>query len=156
MQFIIFLIILFLIWLIFGERIKRWMAGYMARRTEDYLRKAAGLPPRPGSKEARRQERARENVNSGQTSSAYGNSDRASAYSDSRRTSGSSRRRRRTASTYSGPLIPKEYAVDVEFVETINYSETTIGVDRDRQKETVYHESQVSDVEWEDIRIRKK
>ena len=49
MHFIIFLIILFLIWLIFGERIKRWLAGFMARRTEDYLRKATGMPPRPAA-----------------------------------------------------------------------------------------------------------
>ena len=151
MHFIIFLIILFLIWLIFGERIKRWLAGFMARRTEDYLRKATGMPPRPGSREARRQQKARENAQ------ADSSSGRASAYnSTGSRSYGSSRRRRYSYTHTDEPLIPKEYAVDVEFTETIDYSETTIGGDSDRRRDTVYHESQVSDVEWEDIKIRKK
>ncbi len=149
MHFIIFLIILFLIWLIFGQQIKRWLAGFMARRTEDYIRRATGMPPRPGSREARRQQKANENAQRSQSSG------RSSAYDAGRRSS-SSRTRKRKSSRSSGPLIPKEYAVDVEFVETINYSQTTIGVERDGRQETVYHESQVSDVEWEEIKVRKK
>ena len=37
--------------------IKRWMARFMANRAEDFIRNAAGMPPRPGSRKARQQAR---------------------------------------------------------------------------------------------------
>lgn len=142
MNIIIFLVILATIWLIFGQQIKRWLAGFMARRTEDYIRKATGMPPRPGSREARRQQREEENTSRRQRQQReYGNT---------------SRRSRSYRRNPNEPLIPKEYAEDVEFVETISYSETTIGVSDTSGRETVYHESQVSDVEWEEIKIKNK
>lgn len=148
MNVIIFLVILFLIWLIFGRQIKSWFAGFMARKTEDYLRKAAGLPPRPGSKEDRRRRREEERKASAFTS-------RGSRSRNSSDRFGSSRRGANSDS--HEPLIPKEYAEDVEFVETISYSEsTTIGIQESDGRRTVYHESQVSDVEWEEIKIKKK
>lgn len=111
----------------------------MARRAEDYLRNATGMPPRPGSRQARRD--ARRN-------GATGTSDR--------------RQRQRTYHDNSydydpdGPIIPKEYAEDVEFVETKNYSESTIDTFMDTQRESgAYHEDQVSDAEWEEIKERK-
>ena len=46
--FLIVLILLFLCW----PMIKRWMARFMANRAEDFIRNAAGMPPRPGSRKA--------------------------------------------------------------------------------------------------------
>lgn len=133
------ILILILCW----PAIKRWAARFIANRTEDYFRKAAGMPPRPGSREANRQAR--------QESRSSGRENRNST----RYSSFSGRRTRRQSPPSNEPLIPKEYAEDVEFVETINYSETVIGASSSDGKTTVYHESQVSDVEWEEIRVSK-
>lgn len=147
MTVVIVLVIFAIVWLLFGQQIKRWLAGFMARRTEDYIRKATGMPPRPGSREARRQQREEQKAQNQRSSQG------ASSYYDGR----SSRSRRSTRSYGNEPLIPKEYAEDVEFTETISYSETTIGVAAsDGRNTTVYHESQVSDVEWEEIKVTKK
>ena len=48
------------------------------------------------------------------------------------------------------PIIPKEYAEDVEFTETIDYSheeKTEVHISTDQ-----YHESQISDAEWTEIK----
>ena len=49
------------------------------------------------------------------------------------------------------PLIPKEYAEDVEFVETIDYSSETI-IKEEGNKVEIHHESQISDVEWTEVK----
>lgn len=97
---------------------------------EDYLRRSAGMPPRPGSREARREERQ----------------SRKNQYT---RRQGSDRQNKGR-----NPIIPKEYAEDVEFVEIKSFSQTTIGSAQTKDGHTVYHESQVSDVEWVEIRTR--
>lgn len=134
---VIFLIIVILL-IICWPSISRWLRRFLANRTEDYLRKATGMPPRPGSREERRRRR-----NSGYEGTADG------GYSSSTHTS-SSRRRRAPERGYGGPIIPPEYAEDVEFVETKNFSETTIGDTGKRA--SGYHESQVSDVEWVEVK----
>lgn len=113
----------------------------MAKRAEDYLRKATGMPPRPGSREARRQEK-----NRSADDSRAGRS-RSQRYSRS----GS----RRYGENGNGPIIPKEYAEDVEFTETIDYSETIIAEEDTPRGDAAYHENQVSDVEWEEVRTTK-
>ena len=123
--------------------ISRWFRGFLARRTEDYLRKATGMPPRPGSREAKRQAREQER------SQQQARQQESYAYSG-----GSRSRRRRNPYSHQGPIIPKEYAEDVEFVEMVSYSENTIGVADNAGNAKVYHESQVSDVEW--VEIKKK
>lgn len=126
-------LIIFLIILLLWPTIMKWVGRFMARRAEDYLRKATGMPPRPGSRQARREEARKE-----------------------------SRREARPDRGYydpSGPIIPKEYAEDVEFVETKDFSETVIAPGEGKKKgsdKTIYRESQVSDVEWEEIRINKR
>jgi len=64
------------------------------------------------------------------------------------------RRRRGPRARQNVPIIPKEYAEDVEFVETIDYSETEIRTDGKpgRASSSSYQESQVSDAEWEEIK----
>lgn len=67
-------------------------------------------------------------------------------------------RSRRSAETNSKrqpadnePLIPKEYAEDVDYVEVKVFQETEIRVDQ-KPGYTEYHESQVTDVEWEEVK----
>lgn len=123
---IVIIILIILCW----PMISKWMQGFLARRTEDYLRKATGMPPRPGSREAKRQARQQQQQPRSSRSRYYHSHQ---------------------------PLIPKEYAEDVEFVETVSYSQTTtIGVETARPaSRTVYHESQVSDVEWVEIKSKR-
>ncbi len=114
----------------------RWLKPYfyrwMQRRTEDYVRKAMGMPPREKKKKSRTE-------GGGQSYSASG------AYG----------RRSNSRGYYSsGPLIPKEYAVDVEYTEIRSYSsETTIASDGKHVKYKV--ESQVSEAEIIEI-IRER
>ena len=64
--------------------------------------------------------------------------------------SNSKRKTRPTARSHE-PIIPKEYAEDVEFTETINYSQNDVRFDSKPTVET-YHESQISDAEWTEIK----
>ena len=123
------------------------MRRYMANKAEDFLRSAAGMPPRPGSRKARKEAAGRNNNGYDST----GNNDSYGYYDPYRS-------RRRSSRYYNnGPIIPKEYAEDVEFVETKEFSRTSIdsaeyaGNDR-----TDWHESQVSDAEWEEIKTKHK
>lgn len=59
-------------------------------------------------------------------------------------------RGRRRAYTRTGPIIPKEYAEDVDFVEIKEFSSTHIEEEGD-DSGTEYDESQVSDAIWEEI-----
>lgn len=121
--FLVTIIILVLLW----PNIKRWAAGFMARRAEDFIRNATGMPPRPGSRRAKRESRRQESEGS-----SYGRNSK-------RKPSGKE------------PLIPKEYAEDVEFVETVEYSSAEV-ISDDGKTRREWHESQVSDAEWTEIR----
>lgn len=110
----------------------------MANKAEDFLRNATGMPPRPGSRKAKKQA-ASDNKNAG-----YNNG--GSYY----RT-----RRNHRQPAPSGPIIPKEYAEDVEFVETKEFSSSTIDSSSKGYSRTDYHESQVSDAEWVEIKNKK-
>lgn len=115
----------------------KWVRAYMARRAEDFIRKATGMPPRPGSREERKQR------------------ERTQTYSDSGNRYGRKSRKSRWSMSPDEPIIPKEYAEDVEFVETKDYSETTVGdIDSEGRTHVRYHESQVTDVEWEEIKTK--
>lgn len=113
----------------------RWAKPYfyrwMQRRTEDYVRSAMGMPPRDKSKK---------------------NSGGQQSYSSSGKYGyGSQGSRSRYSAHYSGPLIPKEYAVDVEYTEIRSYSsEETIASDGKTVRYKI--ESQVSDAEIIEIR----
>ena len=114
----------------------RWLKPYIFRwaqhRTEDYVRSRMGMPPRDrsDSRSRQRQSYSSSGEYSGEGYSSYSNGNRS--------------RRQRYYS--SGPLIPKEYAVDVEYTEIRSYSSENA----DRVRYTV--ESQVSDAEIIEIR----
>lgn len=125
---IIILIVLFF-WIVWPY-ISRWLKRKATEKAEDYLRAQMGMPPR--DKKSRK----------------------GSFWSGSSESSHNSRQRERRnpfgPDSYTrGPIIPKEYAEDVEFVETKDYSET--------ERRTVsgsesYHESQISDAEYTEIK----
>lgn len=110
--------------------IVRWLKPYfyrwMQRRTEDYMRRAMGMPPRDRSQSRRSQSKG-----SRGSSSYYGNHHQS-----------------------SGPLIPKEYAVDVEYTETHSYSSDE-AIASDGKKVRYAVESQVTDAEIIEIRKDK-
>ena len=68
-----------------------------------------------------------------------------------KRTRQDSRQQKRHGTYQTEPIIPKEYAEDVEFVEIKEYSETTIETHK-ATSSVKYHESQVSDAEWVEIK----
>ncbi len=116
----------------------KWLKPYffrwMQHRTEDYVRRQMGMPPRDKSKKSRSEGRSQAYSSSGGYNSGPAYRKRGRYYS-------------------SGPLIPKEYAVDVEYTEIRSYSsEETIASDGQSVRYTV--ESQVSDAEI--IEIRKE
>lgn len=135
------ILIIFLLVLLFWPTIMRWVGRFMARRTEDYIRRATGMPPRPGSREAKKQARQNARAESGRRHYNPFNG-------------GSSRRGSRSDYDFAPdePIIPREYAEDVEFVETKEFSETTIASDDGSGNRVRYSESQVSDAEWEEIK----
>lgn len=130
----IVLVLLFVIICLLWPWIVRWIRGYMARRAEDMIRRMAGMPSR---KEEERMKRARE---SGED---YGRNARG-AYSRARR-----------GPKEDGVECMREYAEDVEFTEIREYSSSGIlGEDCAARKE--FHESQVSDVEYTEVRERHR
>ncbi len=127
MSGLLILILIFIGVPIVWRWIKPYFFRWMQRRTEDYMRNAMGMPPRD-----------RSNSRTGSRQS----------YSSSASSSG---RRARSRGYSSGPLIPKEYAVDVEYTEIRSYSsEETIASDGKTVRYSV--ESQVSDAEIIEIR----
>lgn len=121
---IIFLIVIFF-W-VFWPPISRWLKRKAMMKAEDYLRSSMGMPPRNDRK--RQTSKNQRGYHSGEEK--YGSH---SQYPNKE------------------PIIPKEYAEDVEFVETIDYSETT-HFETSKDKEKFYHESQISDAEWTEIK----
>lgn len=117
----------------------RWLKPYFFRwaqhRTEDYVRQQMGMPPRDRSRQKSGFRQHKEE----RQSDSYSQSGYGSGYG------------RRTRSYSRGPLIPKEYAVDVEYTEIRSYSsEERIASDGKSVRYKV--ESQVSDAEIIEIR----
>lgn len=65
------------------------------------------------------------------------------------------RQREHSRRRNQGPIIPKEYAEDVEFTEIREFQDTTI-IEESAAGTRVYHESQVSDVEFVEIKTSPK
>ena len=80
-------------------------------------------------------------------------SERQSAYS------GYGRSQRTWRGNDDGPIIPREYAEDVDFVEVKEFSETKIGAESrtsSGRRRNRYEESQVSDAVWEMVKPGKR
>ncbi|ROS85768.1 hypothetical protein EEL52_02640 [Muribaculaceae bacterium Isolate-113 (HZI)] len=106
----------------------------MARRAEDMVRKMAGMPSRKEEERRRKQQQRQQRDNS---------------YSRT------GRRGRQYASNEEDSIRSmQEYAEDVEFTETKEYSESEILENESRSERRVYREEQVSDAEY--IEIKEK
>lgn len=131
MSGLLILILIFIGIPIIWRWIKPYFFRWMQQRTEDYVRNAMGMPPR--DKSTKRSNGRQSYSSSGSYGSGYHGS-RAQSHGYS-----------------SGPLIPKEYAVDVEYTEIRSYSSAdTIASDGNTVRYKV--ESQVSDAEIIEIR----
>lgn len=131
MSGLLILILIFIGFPIIWRWLKPYFFRWMQHRTEDYVRNAMGMPPRDKSK---KQSSRRQSYSS---SGAY--------------SSGGYGQRTRGRGHSSGPLIPKEYAVDVEFTEIRSYSSEEI-IASDGNNVSYKVESQVSDAEIIEIR----
>jgi len=127
---LVILVGLFLFW----PWIAKWLRGFMARRAEDMVRKMAGMPSRKEEERRRKQQQRQQHDNS---------------YSRT------GRRGRQYASNEEDSIRSmQEYAEDVEFTETKEYSESEILENESRSERRVYREEQVSDAEY--IEIKEK
>lgn len=116
-------------WRWFGRRM---LVRYAQRKTEDFVRSAFGMPPRDKTKKGN----GRKEQRSSQQESTF-------------------RGRDPFRRNDNEPIIPKEYAEDVEYVEVKEFSQTTIGEETTANSGETYHEEQVTDVEWEEVRVKK-
>lgn len=122
---ILILVVIFF-WLI-APAIMRWARRKAIKRTQDYIFRSMGLDP----------DELRKNRSKSASSASSG--------------SRQSRSRQHGRNQGSESIIPKEYAEDVEFVEIKDYSETEVRI-KNGQNVKIYKESQVSDVEWVEIK----
>lgn len=128
---LIFIIICLAAWLFWRYWGRQLFLRHLQRKMEDNLRQAFGMPPRPKKGNASRG--SRQQSDSSTDSDRY--SSRARGYAGSE------------------PIIPPEYAEDVEYVEIKEFTQTEIG--EKRADGSYVHEQQVSDAEWEEIKIKK-
>ena len=126
---ILILIVVFF-WLIW-PLISRWLKRKAMERAEDYMRKSMGMPPRDKKK------RNQSDNNSQSQGGYYYQRQRRNPFGQDR--------------YENEPLIPKEYAEDVEFTETKDFSSTE-SINKGKGKVETYHESQVSDAEWTEVK----
>lgn len=130
---------LWLLWPVIWRLIQPAVQRYVARKTEDYIRRAAGMPPRP--KQERNQKKETTETHDTRGEWFYDTGER--------------RRRQQQRRSGREPLIPKEYAVDVEFVEIRDYSSATVIGEDNSGRQQIYHESQVSDAEYVMIKPKR-
>ena len=119
---VVFLIILFLL-ILFRHTIARLLGRFFVWLTMRQVRKQMGMPPGGGASGSRRRSSQTPPPNPPQGGDTH--------------------------------IIPPEYAEDVEFVEIKEFSSATITEERagdGRRSRVEYAESQVSDVEWEEVR----
>lgn len=121
---ILILVVLFF-WIVWPY-IARWLKRKAIERAENYVRSSMGMPPRDKKQQNRSNRNSREDYFNRGGRNPYGNSQN------------------------HGPIIPKEYAEDVEYTETIDYSQSERRVDSNGEQ--TYHESQISDAEWVEIK----
>ncbi len=129
---LIIILIPLALWLL-RPLIRKWIYRTLERKAEDMLRRAAGMPPR-GKKQ-------RSNNAAKEDDTSYGADCRSSSYNTGY-----------GYEPYDGPIIPREYAEDVEFTEYRDYSSDTKIRTSDTGEQSIVIEKQVTDVQWEEIK----
>lgn len=126
----IIVVLVFVLWPVVREPVSRWFSGFMARRTEDMMRRMMGMP-------SRKEERRRQKENQRRKSSfERGGGDRANSNSASRHT----------------VELMKSVAVDVEYIEIKEFESKTI-IEENSDGTRIVLEEQISDVEFTEIRL---
>lgn len=138
MTFFVVLLVIVALWLIFSPVIKPWLRRRAERKLADFVRAQMGMPTEKEARKAQRQAQRSQKQPGGKRGFWS-------------RPSGAD-----ASSVYNAPseLIPREYAVDVEYVEIKQFSQTTIASDT-ATGDTFVAESQVSDVEYTEIKTSK-
>ena len=147
--FFALILICILVWMFFGERIKRWAQRRMMEKMEDAFRARMGMPS--AKEERKRRKKAEKEAAAGTGGRAWrtredkGRSRAGGAY--------------RGYSDRNTPIIPKEYAEDVEFVEYKEFTTSSTTIESEvtdkgkfRRKNTTEVENQVTDVEFVEIK----
>ena len=132
MTFFIIIILLVVLW----PWITKWVKGFMSRRAEDAIRRMMGMPSR------REEQRRRKESERKQSSTSQRNKRTAAA-------------QEREADRREAVRSMKENAVDVEYTEYKEYSQTEISVENANGKTRIYTESQVTDAEFVEIKDQK-
>lgn len=133
MTFILILIIIIALW----PWISKWLKGFMSRRAEDAIRRMMGMPTR------KEQERRRKQSEKRQAASSRRDAKKKSAMQE------------READRQDALRSMKENAVDVEYTEYKEFSQTKIAVEDQDGNTTVFTENQVTDVEFVEIKEPK-
>lgn len=135
---ILILVIVFF-WVIWPV-IARWLKRKAMERAEDYVRASMGMPPREKRKRGGKKKDNEDFSGYQSYSSPGGGRERRNPFGPDRYT--------------KEPIIPKDYAEDVEFTETIDYSEDHLEIKRESSStsSSVDQESQISDAEWTEIK----
>ena len=129
---LIIILIPLALWLL-RPLIRKWIYRTLERKAEDMMRRAAGMPPRD-KKQRSRDTYADDN---GSHDSGCHTSSHHAGYGSER---------------FDGPIIPREYAEDVEFTEYRDYSSDTSIRTSDTGEQSIVIEKQVTDVQWEEIK----
>lgn len=124
---LVILLIVIVIW-IAGPYIRALFQRWLMRRLQKSFFKAAGIPD--PEKERKNQKKKKKND-----------------------THGSSHRRHQRTS--DEPIIPRDYAEDVEFTEYKEYT-TETSIDESESRIRIHEEEQVSDVQFTEIKDPKK
>lgn len=132
MTFLIIIILLVILW----PWITKWVKGFMSRRAEDAIRRMMGMPSR---KEEQRKRKENEKKQA----------------STSRRNKRKAAEQEREADRQDALRSMKENAVDVEYTEYKEFSQTEIAVEDEKGNTRIYTESQVTDVEFVEIKEPK-
>ncbi len=141
--FFAIILILIIIWMFFGPQIKQWAKRRMMEKVEDAFRAQMGMPSAKDERKRRREQQK-----------AQRREQRHSRNQTFHTGAGSGR----SSQSVGDTLIPREYAEDVEFVEYKEFSETTTTVTEeaaDGKKRKIVTESQVSDVEYVEIKSKE-
>ena len=131
---LIIILIPLALWLL-RPLIRKWIYRTLERKAEDMLRRAAGMPPR--GKKQRSNNAAEEDDGSYRAGSSSSSYHTGYGYGYER---------------HDGPIIPREYAEDVEFTEYRDYSSDTKIRTSDTGEQSIVIEKQVTDVQWEEIK----
>lgn len=144
MTFVVILLILVLIWMIFGDRISAWFRRRMMESVEDRIRQSMGMPSRKEQRRREQEAAKRQRRNDGKfhrpdsNNASYGRSN-SNPYQEAPHS-----------------ILPKEYAEDVEYTEYKEFSSTTTVTSETKSDGStttrVVIEEQVTDVEFVEIK----